>query len=589
MKNIIIPESNIDVYIDRSLSVKNKKILVLSLVRNIVRQKSLTYIYTFIKNLQEQFSQSKFFFFSNNNQDSTVSQLALFKRTYPNNIDYYIHTNEKFLLKDRIEYLSKYRDINFTKAINCFGTDFDYLIVFDSDLSDNIPINSIEESLQIYNIEWSAITGNHCYSLSEYYYDELAIRLENEDIDIRKKSHNFDNFYLKTAEWIKNIYIIKNWLKVKSAFGGISIYNMKEILDIYKKNNQTLYNIKGLPKDTAEHLAINLELKKNILINPNMKYTNNVPLSNNMTPYTTFVPRDAGFFSVFNFFIGSLHSGMKTYPFLNKEALLKTNNNINQHFCYWTDQDNCWFDYFEPIKFNENDENHTSDIYKSFSMHKGESSPKEFRIPKDTHLLMKNQNFFNMWRKNVNSTYTKYIKFNQEIIDSVNYFWDTNFIKDLPIIGIHYRHPSHFIESGKIFLEQYFEKIDNILTFNPDSQMFLATDTNFGIYAFKEKYGDKIKYISDIDRLTMSEFLEWCFSLASGKADNVGFINGKGYELHHKRVNLKNNKKMTIDLISEVLCLSKCRYLINTTSNVSLAISYINPNIEMIQLTNDKS
>ena len=82
----------------------------------------------------------------------------------------------------------------------------------------------------------------------------------------------------------------------------------------------------------------------------------------------------------------------------------------------------------------------------------------------------------------------------------------------------------------------------------------------------------------------MAEFLHWAFGLADGKADHVGFINGKGYELHHKRVKQNNNKKMTIDLLKEVLCLSKCNQLINNISNIPLAISYINPNIEIITL-----
>lgn len=299
-------------------------------------------------------------------------------------------------------------------------------------------------------------------------------------------------------------------------------------------------------------------------------------------PYT-FVPRDAGFFSVFNFLVGSITTGVRIYPFFNKEEFLRLNNGINEHFCYWTENDNCWFDYFEPIKFSDDDTSHTDERYKQFQRDRGENGPVEFRIPKDTHKLIQDTSRFQEWRKNTHKFYTKYIKLKPEILDIVDKFWDAS-ISSTKVIGVHYRHPSHFIESGKIYLEQYFDKIDTILVSQPDAQIFLATDSNFGIYAFKEKYGDKIFFIENIERLSMSEFLHWCFSLAEGVVDGVGFINGKGFELHHKRVNISNNYKMTVDLLCEVLCLSRCDYLVHTTSNVALSISYINPGLELISL-----
>ena len=190
---------------------------------------------------------------------------------------------------------------------------------------------------------------------------------------------------------------------------------------------------------------------------------------------------------------------------------------------------------------------------------------------------------FSEWRIKSHSLYTKHIKFKQEIIDQIDNIWTANAIKH-NVIGIHYRHPSHFVESGKIYLESYFEQIDLLLQKYPESKIFLATDSCYGIYAFSEKYRDKIFYIQNIDRLSMSEFLHWVFSLVDGKADSVGFINGKGYELHHKRVNQINNKNMTIDLLKEILCLSRCNQIVNTVSNIPLAISYINPYTKIITI-----
>lgn len=576
-------ESNVDVLIDDNLDISAKKILVLSLVRNV--SQSANYLKNFIDNLIGIFGEKiKFCFVTNNNIDSTIDTLRNIANQYSKNIQVIVLQNEKINTINRIEVLAKYRNLNFYCGIKFFGTDFDNVIVFDSDLYDDIPIQNLINSLKVVSPDWSCISGNHCYDKSRYYYDELALRFLDDPIDIKKKFSKFNEYYGHSEHWLNNLFIFNYWTKVRSAFGGISIYRMKELLEIYNKYG-ILYDIKNLPEFSAEHIGLNLKLQNNILINPDIRYTNSINIEGKMYHRPiAFVPRDAGFFSVFNFYIGCLSLGVRAYPYFNKQALLSMNGNKNEHFCYWTQNDNCWFDYFEPVKFFDNDDAHLTDTYKSFMKHRGEIAPTEFRIPRDTHSLIKDTERFNRWRHDIHSFYSQYIKYNSEILDKVNNFWNTNINNSYKTIGVHYRHPSHFIESGKVYLEQYFDKIDIILKENPNTQIFLATDSNFGLYAFKEKYGNKIKYINDVERLSMTEFLHWCFSLADGKADDVGFINGTGYELHHKRVKEPDNRKLTIDLLTEVLCLSKCDYLVHTTSNVALAISYMNPNLELVSL-----
>lgn len=303
-----------------------------------------------------------------------------------------------------------------------------------------------------------------------------------------------------------------------------------------------------------------------------------------MNKITSFVPRDAGFFSVFNFYIGTLTQDIQSYPLWNKDELLKRHRE-NKHFAYWTDSYNCWFDYFEPIRFSSDDNNHTSENYLKFERYSGENAPDEFRIPSVTkELLTTNPENFKLWRIKTNSYFQQFIKFKKEILQETDKIWHDNFKNIANVIGVHYRHPSHFIESGKVYLEDYFNHIDKILIHNPESKIFLASDSQFGIYAFMEKYKDKVYYIKDIDRLKMPEFLHWVFGLTDGKADIVGFINGKGYELHHQRVGKSDNKKMTTDLLKEVICLSRCNQMINSVSNIPLAISYINPTLEIITI-----
>ena len=210
---------------------------------------------------------------------------------------------------------------------------------------------------------------------------------------------------------------------------------------------------------------------------------------------------------------------------------------------------------------------------------------KEFTHPNHTkNLLANNKNEFNKWRLEVNNIYKQYIHIKSSIVNKAdNIFHNIN----SPIIGIHYRHPSHTIESGPIYLKNYFDQIDRILVKNPDAKIFVASDTMFGILAFKHRYKDKVIYIESVDRLDLDNILEWAFALIRcNKVDDVGFIDQKGYELQHRQSEEAtiNAYKLTEDLLLETLCLSKCNYLIHGVSNIALAISYINPNISMITL-----
>lgn len=294
-----------------------------------------------------------------------------------------------------------------------------------------------------------------------------------------------------------------------------------------------------------------------------------------------FIPRDAGFFSVFNFLIGCLHNGDMVYPYFNKKTFLKIRRQ-NDHFKYWTDSENCWFDFFDPIKFNENDNTHYEGNFGSYMFTGGEEAPKEFRIPEETKKLINDKERFESWRKEINSTYNKFIKINSNIDFQVNDFINCNSLNNS--IGVHYRHPSHFIESGKVYLKQYFDEINKIIETNNNIKIFIASDNDFGISAFKKEYGSLVSYYENINRISMDQFLEWAFSLGSGKPDIVGFINGKGYELHHLQDSSLNNYKNTCDLLKETITLSKCQYLIHSLSNISTAISYINPKINMINI-----
>lgn len=575
----------------KPIDLSLKKVLVLSLVKDALANNSLPHIVKFIDDLKKVFKLVNFGIYTNNNIDKTSFVLQEWSLKDPGVFvvvgdDESITINHKNGCGNRIHKLASYRSLILEKSLSYFNKeDFDYIIVFDSDLYENIDIKPIIDSIKI-NTNWSSISANSCYTNSRFHYDALALRFPNDPIDIKSIYKNFDKFYGKDHNWIDTLYIFNDFVEVDSAFGGLTIYHANEIADVIT-NNTSPYSCLSLPDGTCEHIPLSLSLKNKKYINSNIKIPNKETLINiiNSQP-TMFIPRDAGFFSVFNFLVGAIAGGNKTYPYFNKSKFLEYRDS-NQHFCYWTKNDNSWFDFFDPIKYDDNDETHKNKNFLNYNISHGDEASPEFKSPSEINKLLKNDiDSFNSWRKNINTIYNEYIKFNEKTIQSVNQIYNSMFKNNEYIIGIHYRHPSHFAESGPIFLRQYFEQIDKILQQKPDAQIFLASDTEFGILAFKQRYQDKVKFIDSVKRLPLDNILEWAFALSSNKPDEIAFINGKGYELQHiaSESNNTDNFDLTFDLLKEVLCLSKCHILINSISNISLAISYINPEIKMITL-----
>ena len=141
--------------------------------------------------------------------------------------------------------------------------------MFDSDLICNIPHQSVLESFLIKG-DWSSISANSIFRSMDYHYDIFALRLLNEPDNIRDIYSGFDNGYGKSSSWIK-LYNFETWFEVKSAFGGLTIYKMPELVSILERDS-FLYNIEGYPEYTCEHVTLANKLAGKKLINPNIKY-----------------------------------------------------------------------------------------------------------------------------------------------------------------------------------------------------------------------------------------------------------------------------------------------------------------------------
>jgi hypothetical protein len=420
------------------------------------------------------------------------------------------------------------------------------------------------------------------FKKSSYHQDIFSLRLLTDDLDITTKYKYIEKFYgksilssLSSLYWIDKLYCFNSFYKVQSAFSGIMIINKK----VFKLKQ--LWNDNLGPYE-SEHVSLCTKFA-NVYINSNMNFQYDINIEGILynEPYI-FIPRDAGFFSVFNYLIGSILTGSRIYPYYNKHKILEKNKQL-KHFSYLDDNiENSWFDFFKPIKYYDTDITHESNEIKLYNLTIGEYAEDEFKYPYKTRELYNLPNF-KEWRIEVNKYFKKYIKPTQEIIDRsdiiISKFQNKN------IIGVLVRHPAHNIEEDTpILFKNYFDKIDVILSEYPEALIYLVTDIDMALGAFMLKYNTKLLYDDNSQRLSHDNIIEWGHNKTKGNTDNIGFVNGIGYELQN--VNISNmNTQNGKDMVTNVIVLSKCKWFIYPNSNISLAVSYFGPDVEMISAT----
>ena len=571
---IHLDTSNVKLKKSNNSFLKNKKVLVQGLCKNI--SKNFINIKKFYNDLKKNTKKTCLYYLESNSDDNSSELLSDFSST-ENNFKgqvKFMEDSEEFKNLNRSEFMSLLRNYCHNNSLDEFDTDFDYLIVVDLDFLNTINIKQIMSCDQL-NEEWDIITGNAKYQKSDIYYDSFCLRFDNNDSI--EKNYKYSEDYCKNFNWLDKVYIFNSWQKVNHAFGGLSLFNLKKNNHLLQKD---IYELK-MNVYMCEHIPFQVKNKlNNVYVNPNIHIEMKSKFIDSQYPITRYIPRDSGFCAVFNFYIGALmNNNINIYPDWRYYSFFNETGEP-RHFCYFNTNNkrkNTWNEYFEPITFLNND---TVDIEKVENI---------TDCTKEANIVCKKQkelaklihsNKYDEWRKKAHLVYKRYIKMNSRLTSLIER--DSKEFTD-KMIGVHYRHPSKSCEIGEVYLNDYFKKLDNILI-DDDYKIFLATDTDFGLLAFKSRYGDKIIYTKNIDRLPLDNILEWAYAGHNkGKMDNVGFIEGKGYELQHIASENRNlSTKLGDDILSDVFCLSKCKYLIHPISNISLMVSYINPNIEML-------
>jgi hypothetical protein len=247
----------------------------------------------------------------------------------------------------------------------------------------------------------------------------------------------------------------------------------------------------------------------------------------------------------------------------------------NQFFPFKNDpNENGWDLYFEPIVLNRD----------PFDM----SEPGCLVGNNDSHELH-DQLCLSIWlnyddylphRVFVHEKIKQYIRIKQDIQDQVDSFYEQH-LKGNVCIGVHVRyalcHTEEMPDRKHPSLEAYCAEVDNLLNKHARSKVkiFLASDSHFVINYFREHYGKSVCYI-DAYRAQNTEdpgvIYEnpnyWINHPAEWERHKPGYKGGEG-------------------TLKDCLLLSKCDYLIHTTSNFATYASYFNPYIKSIYLPRD--
>jgi len=178
------------------------------------------------------------------------------------------------------------------------------------------------------------------------------------------------------------------------------------------------------------------------------------------------------------------------------------------------------------------------------------------------------------YRQFVHEKIKKYICIKQPILDFVESFYQ-RYMKNSVCIGVHVRFAQgHYCEvpGGALpELQDYFYELDVLLQKHKNENViiYVATDSHQALKIFKERYPS----ILHIDAFR-----------ASGREDphliyeNTDFWVTHPEEWHRRKPGFLGG----VPVLYDCLLLSRCNYLIHTTSNVSSFVVFFNPLIKSI-------
>ena len=300
---------------------------------------------------------------------------------------------------------------------------------------------------------------------------------------------------------------------------------------------------------------------------------------------------DGGFFSVFNAWIshvvweqreGRCHAVLPDWDV--GRMLARQGGEAMVSFCYGQPGDgNVWCHLFEaPFGFTDAELNDPAVLYdravRPEFVHNERCEPQMTYV--HAYKLYQSRAFA-AWRRQYHAVFARHIRLRPRLQAEIDAFRARHFDGRF-VIGAHVRHPSHTIEQpGAVIAHEdaYIARIRAEVAQRGlrDWTVFLATDQDRVVDRFRAEFGDRLAYLEGVRRTVAAEDAAYDRLPDSEK--------GKlGWQLQH--LVAKDQTNWSVDMAREVVrdawLMAQCRVLLHVVSNVSTAVSYMNPDLEMV-------
>ena len=303
---------------------------------------------------------------------------------------------------------------------------------------------------------------------------------------------------------------------------------------------------------------------------------------------------DAGFFSIFNAFISHLAWQQNedrchaVLPDWDVDRFVKNSNRRVLSFCYGQPGDgNLWLKLFRPL-YGATEGEMQSEAWLWRHAEAPEARHNDAREPLMTYVhayKLYQSPDFESWRRQYHRVFADHVRLRPELEAEVREFVETNMKKTI-LIAAHVRHPSHTVEQpGAVIAhtQAYIAAVRRRLLQHglsgddPDWAVFLATDQERAVAQFRDAFGDHVVCYDDVRRTRPSE--DAAFDALPPEEQNQD-----GHQLQHLVAADSANwsSRMAWEVVRDAFTMAHCQSLLHVVSNVSTAVAYMNPDMELI-------
>lgn len=303
---------------------------------------------------------------------------------------------------------------------------------------------------------------------------------------------------------------------------------------------------------------------------------------------------DGGFFSVFNTYLSHLVWQQRedrchaVLPDWDVERFLGRLEAPVRSFCYGQPGDgNLWAKLFQPL-FGATDMemNDPRFLYRHAELPADRHN--EAREPTMTYVrayqLYRSPDFAG-FRRQYHRVFTYHVRLRPEHQAEIDAFTAAHLTAPI-LIAAHVRHPSHTVEqpTGQIAgTDLYIEQVRTAVRrrggdpAGPGWTVFVATDQDRVLHQFRAAFGERAVFFPDARRTRADEDVTFdALSLAEQNQD--------GHQLQHLVAADRAgwSWRMAWEVVRDAYVMARCHTLLHVVSNVSTAVAYMNPEIEMV-------